>query len=91
MFLYRYAWFTDEFKPWDEYNIHFQHLWLSRYFRILIPLEEMDKSFIHHKSNRYLNEYYSIVANQSLPQVTWQNIVETKVVVRTLNGIIDGK
>lgn len=51
----RPAWHLDEHKPWKEYNTHFQHLWLTRYYRVVVPVEDMMTSFIHHTPNRYVN------------------------------------
>jgi len=51
----RPAWTLDETKPWTEYNTHFQHLWLTRYYRIVVPVEDMMTSFVHHSTNRYVN------------------------------------
>jgi len=50
------AWLQDENKPWKEYNVHFQHLFLPRYFQVVIPLQDFAIAFVHHAPNRYIND-----------------------------------
>jgi len=50
----RPAWTLDRDKPWREFNTHFQHLWLARYHRIVIPLADAAAAYVHHASNRYV-------------------------------------
>lgn len=52
----RPAWLEDIRKPWKEYNTHFHHLWLTRYFRVVTPLSDLEYSFIEHAPNRYIKE-----------------------------------
>lgn len=54
-FVAKPSWFMDEHKAWLEINTHFQHLWLVRYYRMVIPLDDVMDSFIHHSSNKYAN------------------------------------
>lgn len=52
------AWFEDKNKPWDEFNTHFQHLWLTRYYKLLIPIgEDMQFSFLHHVVDKYVQNH----------------------------------
>ena len=50
----RPAWTLDRDKPWREFNTHFQHLWLARYHRIVIPLPDAAAAYVHHAGNRYV-------------------------------------
>lgn len=49
------AWLEDKYKPWNEYNPHFQHMFLARYLSIVVPLEDIDRSYVHHAPNKYVN------------------------------------
>jgi hypothetical protein len=56
----RKAWLGDEHKPWLEYNVHFNHMWLNRYFYMVLPISPwFEHAFIHHSSNRYVNEFFT--------------------------------
>jgi hypothetical protein len=47
------SWKRDIDEEFHEINAHFQHFWLTEYFRIVIPVCEFHESLIHHSSNRY--------------------------------------
>ena len=77
----RPAWTLDRDKPWREFNTHFQHLWLARYHRIVIPLVDAAAAYVHHASNRYVE--MSIAAESA--KVSHHNYaVETAELAATL-------
>ena len=54
------AWLDDEHKPWKEFNVHFAHQWLNRYYYLALPISsDFENAFIHHGPNRYINEILS--------------------------------
>lgn len=50
------AWLADEDEKWVEFNTHFQHLWLTHHFQIVIPHAFVASALVHHRTNRYTNE-----------------------------------
>lgn len=49
------SWKLDEFCASDcgEINVHFQHMWLTSFYKIVIPLEAIDDAFLHHSPDSY--------------------------------------
>ncbi len=48
----RPSWTQDVYQPWREFNVYFQHHWLSHHVRMAIPLVAFRQSLIHHGSDR---------------------------------------
>ena len=51
-------WLEDEFKTYNEYNTHFQHLWLAWHYKFVIPYDDFWFSWIHHTPDRYIGLSY---------------------------------
>lgn len=48
-------WLGDEHQKFkNEYNPHFQHLWLAWHYKLVVPLHDYWFSWIHHTPDKYI-------------------------------------
>ena len=51
----------DELVHWREPNAHFQHMWLPRNYSVVIPIEDLQSSWMHHSPNKYSNMEWELL------------------------------
>jgi len=56
-------WMEDASRPWVEINAHFQHMWLARHMTIVVPLEDVEDSFVLHTPGNYIAHAMTVNAN----------------------------
>ena len=48
-------WLEDQFKVFhNEFNTHFQHLWLAWHYKLVVPIHDYWLSWIHHTPDKYI-------------------------------------
>lgn len=63
-------WLGDELKKYNEYNTHFQHMWLAWHYKLVVPLHDFWLSWIHHSPDRYIGLSFDKMQETSDPNNT---------------------
>lgn len=80
------AWLDDASKPWIEFNAHFQHLWLPRYVRVVVPVDDVRDSFVL----RMPDNYIAAALEQKPAEGQHNHAVEVDEFAAALHGCLGG-